>query len=132
MSTISLAPGAISLAELRRIARGSDAVVLTGDWRADVERAVAAVKLRLEAGEALYGINTGFGSLCNICSMIWCPSLSKKSFVSALIFLSNRVLFPLQTRYPIYRRSNKKDLPSLCMATSSLLVAAKWRLISMR
>jgi histidine ammonia-lyase len=63
MTPLSLAPGAISLAELRRIARGSEPVALGGDWRADVERAVAAVKLRLEAGEALYGINTGFGRL---------------------------------------------------------------------
>jgi histidine ammonia-lyase len=63
MSTIRLAPGAMTLGELRRVARGHDRVELGGNWRADVERAVAAVKLRLDAGEALYGINTGFGRL---------------------------------------------------------------------
>jgi len=63
MTTLGLAPGAITLGELRRIARGGDAVELTGDWRRQVEAAVAAVKKRLAAGEALYGINTGFGRL---------------------------------------------------------------------
>lgn len=63
MTTLSLSPGALRLAELRRIVRGHDRITLAGDWRVGVERAVAAVRQRLEAGEALYGINTGFGRL---------------------------------------------------------------------
>jgi histidine ammonia-lyase len=63
MTTVGLAPGAITLSQLRSVARGSDTVTLTGDWRTPVERAVAAVRARLDAGEALYGINTGFGRL---------------------------------------------------------------------
>jgi len=63
MATLSLSPGMLRLAELRRIVRGHDRIELVGTWRDDVERAVAAVKQRLEAGEALYGINTGFGRL---------------------------------------------------------------------
>ena len=63
MSTMTVRAGGISLAALRRIARGNDRVALEGDWRADVERAVLAVRKRLDAGEALYGINTGFGRL---------------------------------------------------------------------
>lgn len=60
---LTLTPGAISLAELRRIARGKDKVALADGWRDGVEQAVAAVRKRLDAGEALYGINTGFGKL---------------------------------------------------------------------
>ncbi len=60
---LTLTPGAITLAELRRIARGTDPVALADGWRDGVERAVEAVRKRLDAGEALYGINTGFGRL---------------------------------------------------------------------
>jgi histidine ammonia-lyase len=63
MAALTLKPGAISLAELRRIARGTDAVALADGWRAPVEAALAAVRARLAAGESLYGINTGFGKL---------------------------------------------------------------------
>ena len=63
MKAQTLRPGAITLAELRGVARGHDRIELAGDWRAGVERALAAVKARLDAGEALYGINTGFGRL---------------------------------------------------------------------
>ena len=63
MTTLGLSPGALRLAQLRRIVRGHDPIDLAGDWREAVERAVAAVRQRLDAGEALYGINTGFGRL---------------------------------------------------------------------
>ena len=63
MTLLTLEPGALRLAGLRRIARGHDRLELAGDWRDAVERAVAAVRQRLDAGEALYGINTGFGRL---------------------------------------------------------------------
>ncbi|MEX1994448.1 MAG: histidine ammonia-lyase [Steroidobacteraceae bacterium] len=63
MSTLTLLPGAISLAELRRIARGGIAMALADGWRAGVEQSLAAVARRLASGEALYGINTGFGKL---------------------------------------------------------------------
>jgi histidine ammonia-lyase len=65
MTALALTPGALSLAELRQVARGTAPITLAGDWRVDVERAVAAVAARLAAGEALYGINTGFGRLAN-------------------------------------------------------------------
>jgi histidine ammonia-lyase len=63
MGTRVLKPGAISLAELRGIARGSDPVALADGWRGPVEASLAAVTRRLAGGEALYGINTGFGKL---------------------------------------------------------------------
>jgi histidine ammonia-lyase len=63
VATLTLAPGGLDLPQLRRVARGSDRVALGGDWRSGVERALGAVRARLDAGEALYGINTGFGRL---------------------------------------------------------------------
>ena len=60
---MTLKPGAISLAELRRIARGADVIALEESWREPVEQSLAAVRARLQAGESLYGINTGFGKL---------------------------------------------------------------------
>ncbi|MBM4219066.1 MAG: histidine ammonia-lyase [Gammaproteobacteria bacterium] len=63
MATLTLKPGSVSLAELRRIARGGDAIALAEGWRGPVEAALAAVAKRLAAGESLYGINTGFGKL---------------------------------------------------------------------
>lgn len=59
----SLQPGSISLAQLRQIARAADAVALADGWRKGVEQSLAAVGRRLASGEALYGINTGFGKL---------------------------------------------------------------------
>jgi histidine ammonia-lyase len=63
MARLTLKPGAISLAELRRISRGTDEVALADGWRGPVEAALAAVRKRLAGGESLYGINTGFGKL---------------------------------------------------------------------
>ena len=60
---MTLKPGAISLAELRRISRGSEAIALAEGWRGPVEASLAAVRARLASGESLYGINTGFGKL---------------------------------------------------------------------
>ncbi len=60
---LTLTPGAITLAELRRLARGTEPVALADGWRDGVGRALEAVRKRLDAGEALYGINTGFGRL---------------------------------------------------------------------
>ena len=63
MAALILKPGAISLADLRQIARGRDTVSLAEGWRRAVEESLAAVKARLAGGAALYGINTGFGKL---------------------------------------------------------------------
>ncbi|MGH8204190.1 MAG: aromatic amino acid lyase, partial [Steroidobacteraceae bacterium] len=63
MAELTLKPGGISLAELRRIARDGGSIALAKGWRGPVEAALAAVRARLAAGESLYGINTGFGKL---------------------------------------------------------------------
>jgi histidine ammonia-lyase len=63
MGSLTLRPGNISLAELRRVARGNDPISLAEGWRKGVDQSLAALTKRLAAGEALYGINTGFGKL---------------------------------------------------------------------
>jgi histidine ammonia-lyase len=63
MAALTLKPGSITLAELRRLARGNDQVALVEGWRRGVDQSLAAIGKRLAAGEALYGINTGFGKL---------------------------------------------------------------------
>src|SRR5688572_3649428 len=63
MAALTPKPGAISLADMRRISRGDDAVALAEGWRGPVEASLAAVRKRLAGGESLYGINTGFGKL---------------------------------------------------------------------
>ena len=63
MAGLELRPGNLALADLRRIARGADPVSLAGDWRKAVDDSLAALRARLASGEALYGINTGFGKL---------------------------------------------------------------------
>ncbi|MGB5133418.1 MAG: histidine ammonia-lyase, partial [Steroidobacteraceae bacterium] len=63
MGKLTIQPGGISLPELRRLARGNDPVALAEGWRKGVDLSLAALGRRLAAGEALYGINTGFGKL---------------------------------------------------------------------
>ncbi len=63
MGKLTLKPGAIAPAELRRIARGADEIALAEGWRGPVESSLASVRKRLADGESLYGINTGFGKL---------------------------------------------------------------------
>jgi len=63
MAAPAIKPGSMTLAELRRIARGSEPLALAEGWRKDVERSLATVSKRLAAGDSLYGINTGFGKL---------------------------------------------------------------------
>src|SRR5688572_33415730 len=63
MATLTLKPGSISLADLRRISFRGDTITLADGWRGPVEASLAAARARLAAGESLYGINTGFGKL---------------------------------------------------------------------
>ena len=63
MTTLTLKPGLVPLSELRRVARGIEPVALAEGWRKGVELSLAALGQRLAKGEALYGINTGFGKM---------------------------------------------------------------------
>ncbi len=59
-----ITPGAATLHDLRAIMSGTK-LVLHESWRATTQKSVAALQRRLSGGEALYGVNTGFGKLAS-------------------------------------------------------------------
>jgi histidine ammonia-lyase len=63
MNSLHVTPGELTLDDLRAIERTDTAVVLEGDWRADVAAAADAVDRVLAEGRVVYGVNTGFGLL---------------------------------------------------------------------
>ncbi|WP_260583073.1 histidine ammonia-lyase [Sphingopyxis sp. PET50] len=60
-----LTPGSISLADWREVYRGAP-VQLAPECRAAIAESAAAVERILGRGEAVYGINTGFGKLATV------------------------------------------------------------------
>jgi len=60
-----IAPGAATLADLRAVMGGAR-LALDPSWRAACGASVAALQARLATGEALYGVNTGFGKLASV------------------------------------------------------------------
>ncbi|TCT09867.1 histidine ammonia-lyase [Tepidamorphus gemmatus] len=64
-AAITLVPGAVSLAQLECIYRGSDRLHLDPSCRADIERSAAIVAGAAAGRTAVYGINTGFGKLAS-------------------------------------------------------------------
>lgn len=63
MSTLTLTPGRLTLADLRRISRTACHVELDPAAVPAIERGAAAVDAIVERGAPAYGINTGFGRL---------------------------------------------------------------------
>jgi len=60
---LTLKPGELSLAQLRRIYYEPVRVQLDGDCKADIDSAARVVTEILQQDRPVYGINTGFGSL---------------------------------------------------------------------
>ena len=56
----------LGLAQFDAVARRGASCVLAAPARANIEAGQAAVRRALDAGEAVYGVNTGFGDLANI------------------------------------------------------------------
>ena len=65
MTAIVLTPGAVSLAQWRAIYRGA-AVTLDPASAPAIAASAATVSAILATGEAVYGINTGFGKLASV------------------------------------------------------------------
>lgn len=65
MNPIVLTPGAATLADWRAIHAGADVVLHDTAWPA-IAASAAAVARILAKGEAVYGINTGFGKLASV------------------------------------------------------------------
>jgi histidine ammonia-lyase len=59
-----ITPGSAGLSELRAVMEGAP-MALPEDWRAPVEASAATLAARMAGGEALYGVNTGFGKLAS-------------------------------------------------------------------
>ncbi|HEY4251345.1 MAG TPA: histidine ammonia-lyase [Roseomonas sp.] len=59
-----ITPGAVTLVTLRAVMAG-EALTLAEGWEAPVAASAAALAARLETGEALYGVNTGFGKMAS-------------------------------------------------------------------
>ncbi|EHM02116.1 histidine ammonia-lyase [Acetobacteraceae bacterium AT-5844] len=59
-----IAPSTATLAQLRAIMQG-EALQLPEGWQQPMEASVAALAARIGQGEALYGVNTGFGKLAS-------------------------------------------------------------------
>ena len=58
-----LTPGEVDLATLRRVHAGGVQLALNSSARAGLLAAQATVRRIVDAGEVVYGINTGFGKL---------------------------------------------------------------------
>ena len=56
----------LSLAQIAAIARGDEHVSLAADARARVERSRKVVEQIIDAGQIVYGVNTGFGKLSDV------------------------------------------------------------------
>ncbi|MDP6565996.1 MAG: histidine ammonia-lyase [Alphaproteobacteria bacterium] len=65
---LALQPGALALADLRRLAGAGKPldIVFAEGCRAAVEAAEAAVREVLDSGRTVYGVNTGFGNLAQV------------------------------------------------------------------
>ncbi|HSG54583.1 MAG TPA: aromatic amino acid lyase, partial [Paracoccaceae bacterium] len=64
--TVTLVPGAATLAQLENIWRGQGAVVLDPAARAGVEVSAAIIAAAAQADAPVYGVNTGFGKLASV------------------------------------------------------------------
>ncbi|MGB5557531.1 MAG: histidine ammonia-lyase [Paracoccaceae bacterium] len=64
--TLTLIPGEANLQQLEAIWRGGDPVQLHPDARPRIEAAAALVQQAAQGGEAVYGVNTGFGKLASV------------------------------------------------------------------
>ncbi|MDP5348663.1 MAG: aromatic amino acid lyase, partial [Paracoccaceae bacterium] len=64
--TVTLVPGAATLAQLEAIWRGQGAVTLDPAARADVDASAAIIAAAAQADAPVYGVNTGFGKLASV------------------------------------------------------------------
>ena len=62
---LTLAPGKVTLSQLRRIERGQDKLAIDEGCRKGVEAAAQTVEDVVARGEVVYGINTGLGKLAS-------------------------------------------------------------------
>lgn len=64
--TVTLIPGATGLADLARVWRGTEPVVLDPGTHSAIAASAGRVAMAAQGQEAIYGINTGFGKLASV------------------------------------------------------------------
>lgn len=65
MKTLTIRPGAMTLADLRQVNKAAVVLELDADSHAGINASSAAVTRVIDEGRVVYGINTGFGLLAN-------------------------------------------------------------------
>ena len=65
MKYLTLIPGKLSLADLRQAYFGRTNLILDDGTWADIEASREVVHSKVEGGEIVYGVNTGFGRLAS-------------------------------------------------------------------
>ena len=63
---IELTGGSLSLSEFASVVAGGERVLLSAAARGRVEAAREVIERAVASGEAVYGVNTGFGNLANV------------------------------------------------------------------
>lgn len=66
MATVDVSGTRLTLEDVEDVARGGARAALTKTALARIGRARRAIEGRLDSGEAVYGVNTGFGDLKNV------------------------------------------------------------------
>jgi histidine ammonia-lyase len=66
LEAVVLTGGPLRISEVERVARAGAPLELGPPGRRQLERSRAALESALASGEALYGVNTGFGSLAKV------------------------------------------------------------------
>jgi histidine ammonia-lyase len=66
MTTLTLTPGAVTLADLERIFREQASVVLDPSCHPAILEAQSRIDAAAQGDEAVYGVNTGFGKLASV------------------------------------------------------------------
>ncbi|MBN9671909.1 histidine ammonia-lyase [Roseibium aggregatum] len=66
MSTLTLSPGSVTLSDLERIYREERPVRIDRAAQAAIDLAADRVGKAAQGGEAVYGVNTGFGKLASV------------------------------------------------------------------
>lgn len=66
MSTLILAPGAATLAELERVYRDQNAVIIDRGTKDRVDAAAGQIAAAAGGEQPVYGVNTGFGKLASV------------------------------------------------------------------
>ncbi len=65
MTSMTLVPGRVSLAQLEKVYWTESAISLDGSCRSSVEAAAARIEQAAQGSEPVYGVNTGFGKLAS-------------------------------------------------------------------